>query len=226
MRVLREPLGAVPRERLEQKAMLPPPLRGVEGLARYSRRLAHVTPEFLSGMFMEGFEWAGLDRWYGGQSPLQPTKGRKLNSTTAHRLVKFLAERAAGRPRKEVVDNTIRRYERLAAQWGYVVGVPRSKNRGPLRHLDVLSSTETRPSLEWRLQKGLVGREGGAAVTVVRRRPRPPEWERTPRRLLSFAAAPRAETCFVSGLLRQWRQRQAHTGTGRRRVVTRVSACR
>lgn len=137
-----------------------------------SRKLAFVTPEFLSTLFYSGFQWAGLDRWVGGEHPLEPRLGSALTKTVGKRLTKWLDARARGRPHDEVIDNTIRQYEYDTAQYGYVVGVPRSRVTGPVRHLDVLTGRESKPSLTWRLTRKLTGPNSGASrIVLVRRRP-------------------------------------------------------
>ena len=141
--------------------------------ATTSRRLEHLTPALVSALFAEGFRWAGLDRWMGGEHPLTPGRWGNLTATTGGRLRAFLDEREHGRASDEFVDGTTRRYEKLARQYGYVVGIPRTEVTGPVRHLDVLTEAEAKPSLRWRRDHGFVGVESGASRTVLIRRPRP-----------------------------------------------------
>ena len=155
-----------------QKVMTPEP-ESASDRAPTSRRLEDLTPALVRGLFSEGFDWAGLDRWIGGEHPLTPGRRGGLSATTARRLRTFLDDRENGRPRNEVVDNTTRRYERLSRQYGYVLGVPRKAVTGPVRHLDVVTEAETKPSLPWRLKQGFVGVESGASRTVITRRPQP-----------------------------------------------------
>lgn len=136
-----------------------------------SRRLRFLMPELLVVVFDQGFVWAGLDRWIGGEHPLTPDH-ESLTPLTARRLKGFLDARAGGRARNEVVNNTTRKYEALAALYGYIVGVPRAKGTGPVRHLNVVQELETKPSVEWRLARGLIHLNSGAARTLAPRRRR------------------------------------------------------
>lgn len=151
----------------------------VRAAAPESRRLENLTPALVGELFMEGFVWAGLDRWIGGQHPLDPSRLAQFTKATASRLRAFLDERAHGRPATEVVDNTTRRYEKLASKYGYIVGIARADVFGPVRHLNVASGVEGKPSVEWRRKHALTGVKSGASQTVVtRRHPRSPRRER------------------------------------------------
>ncbi|MCU1621309.1 MAG: hypothetical protein JWL79_154 [Frankiales bacterium] len=143
--------------------------RAVTHKRRRSRKLALLTPRFITQLFVEGFEWAGLDRWIGGGHPLRASRGNELTPLIAERLRAFLDGRAGGLPQNDS-PTTKRDYEGRSARFGYIVGVPRSQVTGPLRHLDLRTKTEALPDVDWRRHKGWTGSNSGAARTVLRRR--------------------------------------------------------
>lgn len=117
-----------------------------------TERLTHLpdlTADRINRVFLKGFVKAGLDRAYGGQSPLRRHRLPGMSRFMTTQLYLRLDARAAGEDWTPQDQATERGYATRAARHGFVFGRGSRERLGPHRHLDPVDGRERPPTTAW-----------------------------------------------------------------------------
>jgi len=137
-------------------------VRAAEGTFRFEAKLmanvlrteglthpATLTADEIHRVFLKGFIKAGLDRAYGGQSPVRRNRLPGESRYITRRLYRRLDARASGEDWERQDQATERGYATRAAQHGFVLGRGSRERLGPHQHLDPVEGRERPPTTVW-----------------------------------------------------------------------------